>query len=103
MAAKRTAFYVIHAYYDSYLNDFMIFVRLAITSIGLAMQRQYDNRHHLVVGAMAFLMKYRKLQGTMTAGVRMEYTVGRMFHQLELYSHAMSIVRRCWSWLNRQE
>ncbi|KAF9039812.1 hypothetical protein BJ165DRAFT_1530834 [Panaeolus papilionaceus] len=72
--------YLIHAY-DSYLNDLMIFLCLAIASIGWAMPRQSDNRHHLVVQAMAFLTKYCKPWGTTTAGVReVEYTVGRTFH-----------------------
>lgn len=63
------------------------------------MQRQSDNRHHLVVQvrvrrivcstclncyqAMAFLSKYRNLRGIHDKGVReVEYNFGRIFHQL---------------------
>ena len=40
--------YLLHAY-DYYPDDPMICLCLAIASIGRAMQRQSDNRHHLVV------------------------------------------------------
>ncbi|KAF9032358.1 hypothetical protein BJ165DRAFT_1535052 [Panaeolus papilionaceus] len=86
---QSAIFYLLHAY-DYYPNDPMICLCLAIASIGRAMQRQSDNRHHLVVQAMAFLTKYRKLRGTTTAEVReVEYNFGRTFHQLGLYSHAV--------------
>ncbi|KAF9034954.1 hypothetical protein BJ165DRAFT_333414 [Panaeolus papilionaceus] len=42
----------------------MIFLCLAITSIGRAIQCQSYNWHHLVVQVMAFLTKYRKLWGS---------------------------------------
>jgi hypothetical protein len=41
------AVYLLHVY-DYCLNDPMICLCLAIASIGRAMQRQSDNRHHLV-------------------------------------------------------
>jgi len=40
--------YLLHAY-DYCADDPMICLCLAIASIGRAMQRQSDNRHHLVV------------------------------------------------------
>lgn len=39
--------YLLHAY-DYCPNDPMICLCLAIASIGRAMQRQSDNRHHLI-------------------------------------------------------
>jgi general transcription factor 3C polypeptide 3 (transcription factor C subunit 4) len=70
------------------------------------MQRQSDNRHHLVIQvcsssitfasdlnsiqAMAFLSQYRKLRGEDNTEMReIEYNFGRVFHQLGLYSHAV--------------
>jgi len=73
----------------------MICLCLAIASAGRAMQRQSDNRHHLVVQAMAFLSKYRNLRGENTQGMNeVEYNFGRMFHQLGLYSHAVKHYER---------
>jgi len=86
---QSAIFYLLHAY-DYYPDDPMICLCLAIASVGRAMQRQSDNRHHLVVQAMAFLSKYRNLRGVADQGVReVEYNFGRTFHQLGLYSHAV--------------
>ncbi|KAF8812960.1 TPR-like protein [Phlegmacium glaucopus] len=91
---QSAIFYLLHAY-DYCPDDPMICLCLAIASAGRAMQRQSDNRHHLVVQAMAFLSKYRNLRGTNTEGVReVEYNFGRMFHQLGLYSHAVKHYER---------
>ncbi|KAF8153752.1 hypothetical protein B0H34DRAFT_65394 [Crassisporium funariophilum] len=91
---QSAIFYLLHAY-DYYPDDPMLCLCLAIASIGRAMQRQSDNRHHLIVQAMAFLSKYRNLRGTNTEGVReVEYNFGRTFHQLGLYSHAVKHYER---------
>lgn len=85
---QSAIFYLLHAY-DYCPSDPMICLCLAIASIGRAMQRQSDNRHHLVAQAMAFLSQYRKLRihDALSMG-EVEYNFGRAFHQLGLYSHA---------------
>lgn len=67
----------------------MICLSLAIASVGRAMQRQSDNRHHLIAQAMAFMMHYRNLRGSNYETLsEVEYNFGRVFHQLGLYSQA---------------
>ncbi|EKM76639.1 hypothetical protein AGABI1DRAFT_122552 [Agaricus bisporus var. burnettii JB137-S8] len=86
---QSAIFYLLHAY-DYCPEDPMICLCLAIASIGRAMQRQSDNRHHLIVQAMAFLTKYRNMRGTTSQGLgEVEYNFGRTFHQLGLFSHAV--------------
>jgi general transcription factor 3C polypeptide 3 (transcription factor C subunit 4) len=78
----------------------MISICITIASLGRAMQRQCDNRHHLITQvdllgplsiselivvrkAIAFLARYRALR--VKSGnhlVEIEYNVGRTFHQL---------------------
>ncbi|KAH6893966.1 hypothetical protein BKA70DRAFT_1160794 [Coprinopsis sp. MPI-PUGE-AT-0042] len=82
-------FYLLHAY-DYAPNDPMICLCLAIASVGRAMQRQSDNRHHLIAQGMAFLTHYRKLRTKDPQTAReVEYNFGRIFHQLGLYSYAV--------------
>ncbi|KAF9481095.1 TPR-like protein [Pholiota conissans] len=91
---QSAIFYLLHAY-DYCPDDPVICLCLAIASVGRAMQRQSDNRHHLVVQGMAFLSKYRKLRGVHDRGMReVEFNFGRMFHQLGLYSHAVKHYER---------
>ncbi|KAJ3569113.1 hypothetical protein NP233_g5266 [Leucocoprinus birnbaumii] len=86
---QSAIFYLLHAY-DYCPEDPMVCLCLAIASIGRAMQRQSDNRHHLVTQALAFLTQYRKLRGTNPQGLgEVEFNFGRTFHQLGLYSHAV--------------
>jgi general transcription factor 3C polypeptide 3 (transcription factor C subunit 4) len=86
---QSAIFYLLHAY-DYCPNDPMICLCLAIASVGRAMQRQSDNRHHLVTQAMALLSQYRKLRARDTRGLsEVEFNFGRAFHQLGLYSHAV--------------
>ncbi|RDB18196.1 Transcription factor tau subunit sfc4 [Hypsizygus marmoreus] len=86
---QSAIFYLLHAY-DYCPEDPMICLCLAIASIGRAMQRQSDNRHHLITQAMGFLTQYRKFRtiDSQTVG-EVEYNFGRAFHQLGLYSHAV--------------
>ncbi|KAF8055211.1 hypothetical protein FPV67DRAFT_1598050 [Lyophyllum atratum] len=87
---QSAIFYLLHAY-DYCPEDPMICLCLAIASIGRAMQRQSDNRHHLITQAMAFLSQYRKLRSPDPQGMgEVEYNFGRAFHQLGLYSHAVT-------------
>ncbi|KAG6897632.1 hypothetical protein C0992_012861 [Termitomyces sp. T32_za158] len=60
---------------------------ISIASIGRAMQRQSDNRHHLITQAMAFLTQYRKLRGQNSQSLgEVEYNFGRAFHQLGAFT-----------------
>ncbi|KAG6915765.1 hypothetical protein DXG01_009970 [Tephrocybe rancida] len=100
---QSAIFYLLHAY-DYCPEDPMICLCLAIASIGRAMQRQSDNRHHLItqadlglvmIQAMAFLSQYRKLRTQNPQGLEeVEYNFGRAFHQLGLYSHAVTHYER---------
>ncbi|KAJ7848411.1 hypothetical protein B0H13DRAFT_2361910 [Mycena leptocephala] len=108
LAAKSfqsAIFYLLMAY-DHCQEDPMISICITVASLGRAMQRQCDNRHHLITQvdllgplsiselivvrkAIAFLARYRALR--VKSGnhlVEIEYNVGRTFHQLALYSHA---------------
>ncbi|KAF9011799.1 hypothetical protein BDQ17DRAFT_1420213 [Cyathus striatus] len=79
---QSAIFYLLHAY-DYCPEDPMVCLCLAIASIGRAMQRQSDNRHHLVTQAMAFLTKYRTLRNVDAQGMgEIEFNFGRAFHQL---------------------
>lgn len=93
----------------------MISISITVASLGRALQRQCDNRHHLVTQvvlfrnywvyrklthdqAIAFLARYRSLRavhGDHT--VEIEYNVGRTFHHLGttapfIHSNAQSIL-----------
>ncbi|KAI0664249.1 TPR-like protein [Cubamyces menziesii] len=92
LAAKSyqsALFYLLQAY-DHAPDDPLVCLCLAIASIGRAMQRQSDNRHHLITQAMAFLTHYRNLRGDTGQGVdEVEYNFGRVFQQLGLHSLAV--------------
>ncbi|KAF8332446.1 hypothetical protein F5887DRAFT_996848 [Amanita rubescens] len=86
---QSAIFYLLHAY-DYCPDDPMICLCLAVASIGRAMQRQSDNRHHLVTQGMAFLSKYRELRKEEENAIgEVEFNFGRTFHQLGLYSYAV--------------
>ncbi|KAJ6590475.1 TPR-like protein [Mycena vulgaris] len=87
---QKALFFLLHAYELS-PDDPMICLCLAIASIGRAMQRTADNRHHLVTQGMAFLTRYRHLRQEQPGGIgEVEFNFGRTFQQLGLYSHAVS-------------
>ncbi|KAH9893442.1 TPR-like protein [Cubamyces lactineus] len=92
LAAKSyqsALFYLLQAY-DYAPDDPLVCLCLAIASIGRAMQRQSDNRHHLITQAMAFLTHYRNLRGDTAQGLdEVEYNFGRVFQQLGLHSLAV--------------
>jgi len=91
---QSAIFYLLHAY-DYCPNDPMICLGLAIASMGRAMQRQSDNRHHLVAQAMAFLTRYRALrQAEAAESDEVEYNFGRAFQQLGLHSLAVKHYER---------
>lgn len=61
----------------------MICLNLAIASIGRAMQRQADNRHHLITQGVAFLSRYRGLRKDSSGATdEVEFNFGRVFQQL---------------------
>ncbi|KAJ6568937.1 hypothetical protein B0H19DRAFT_1134257 [Mycena capillaripes] len=85
---QSAMFYLLMAF-DHCQEDPMISLSITAASLGRAMQRQCDNRHHLITQAVAFLARYRVLRavhGDHT--VEIEYNVGRTFHHLALYGHA---------------
>ncbi|TFY64254.1 hypothetical protein EVJ58_g2743 [Rhodofomes roseus] len=92
LAAKSyqsALFYLLHAY-DYCPDDPLICLCLAIASFGRAMQRQADNRNHLVTQGMAFLSRYRTIRGTHSEDVdEVEFNFGRAFQQLGLHSLAV--------------
>ncbi|GBE87309.1 TPR-like protein [Sparassis crispa] len=92
LAAKSyqsALFYLLHAY-DYCPDDPMICLCAAIASLGRAMQRQSDNRHHLIAQGMAFLTRYRTLRGCDAVGMdEVEFNFGRAFQQLGLHSLAV--------------
>ncbi|KAF9269641.1 TPR-like protein [Marasmius fiardii PR-910] len=91
---QSAVFYLLRAY-DFCPQDPMICLCLAIASIGRAMQRQSDNRHHLITQGLAFLSQYRKLR--QSDGIylgEVEFNFGRTFQQLGLHSLAAKHYQR---------
>lgn len=92
---SRRTVYLQYAY-DACPEDPMLCLSLAIASIGRAMQRQADNRHHLIAQGVAFLSLYRKhRRETSDEEQEIQYNFGRAFHQLGTY---------CWfrRWTHRR-
>ncbi|KAG2139828.1 uncharacterized protein EDB93DRAFT_1241934 [Suillus bovinus] len=87
--------YLLHAY-DYCPEDPVVCLSLAIASLGRAMQRQSDNRHHTIAQGMAFLSQYRTLRKSCGDEVlaEVDYNFGRAFHQLGLHTHAVSHYER---------
>lgn len=84
---QSAIFYLLQAY-DYCPHDPMICLTLGIASLGRAMQRQADNRQHLIAQGMAFLSQYRTIRAA-EAEDETEYNFGRAFHQLGLYTYAV--------------
>ncbi|KAL1754824.1 hypothetical protein FB107DRAFT_291391 [Schizophyllum commune] len=83
--------YLLHAY-DYSPDDPVLCLLLAIASLGRAMQRQADNRHHLVAQALAFLSKYSAARSGVRGGPgEADYDFGRAFQQLAVmhYEHVL--------------
>jgi len=86
---QSAIFYLLHAF-DYCPEDPMICLCLAIASIGRAMQRQSDNRQHLIAQGMAFLSRYRNIRSSSAERTdEVEYNFGRIFQQLGLYTYAV--------------
>ncbi|KAF7318926.1 hypothetical protein HMN09_00228400 [Mycena chlorophos] len=91
VAAKsyQSAIYYLLQAYELCPQDPVICISLAVASLGRAMQRQSDNRHHLVTQAMAMLTQYRHLRTEAENGLgEIDFNFGRAFHQLGLFTHA---------------
>ncbi|KAF5345552.1 hypothetical protein D9758_012000 [Tetrapyrgos nigripes] len=100
---QSAIFYLLHAY-DYCPNDPMVCLSLAIASIGRAMQRQSDNRHHLIAQGMAFLSKYRVLRGNDLWHLsEVDYNFGRTFQQLGLHSYAVKHYERVLQMAEKQQ
>ncbi|KAH7927002.1 TPR-like protein [Leucogyrophana mollusca] len=98
LAAKSyqsALFYLLHAF-EYFPDDPVICLCLGIASLGRAMQRQSDNRHHLVTQGMAFLSRYRNLRKSFgdQEVAEIEFNFGRAFQQLGLHSHAVKHYER---------
>ncbi|QRV85565.1 TPR-2 domain protein [Ceratobasidium sp. AG-Ba] len=80
----QTEIYYLFRAYDIEPNDPVICLSLGTACIGRAMQRQADNRNHMVAQGFAFLHKYRSLRAG-NGPLQMEevdYNLGRGFQQL---------------------
>ncbi|KIM61704.1 hypothetical protein SCLCIDRAFT_1215803 [Scleroderma citrinum Foug A] len=88
---QSALFYLLHAY-DYCPEDPMICLCLAISSLGRAMQRQSDNRHHLIAQGMVFLSHYRRIRKQDGDPVlpEIEFNFGRAFQQLGLHTLAVN-------------
>ncbi|KAG9091420.1 transcription factor TFIIIC subunit tfc4 [Ceratobasidium sp. 370] len=87
----QTEIYYLFKAYDLEPNDPVICLSLGTACIGRAMQRQADNRNHMVAQGFAFLHKYRTLRaGDGPLQVEeVEYNLGRGFQQLGLHAFAL--------------
>ncbi|KAJ7158369.1 hypothetical protein C8R43DRAFT_995733 [Mycena crocata] len=100
---QSAIFYLLHAY-DLCPDDPMICLCLAMASLGRAMQRQSDNRHHLITQAMAVLARYRQLRQEQPGALgEVDFNFGRAFHQLTLYTHAITHYERVLQLAEAQE
>ncbi|KAF7344575.1 hypothetical protein MSAN_01939600 [Mycena sanguinolenta] len=91
---QSAIFYLLRAY-DLCPDDPMICLILALVSLGRAMQRQADNRHHLITQGVGLLSRYRQLRTEQLNSVgEVDYNFGRAFQQLGLHSHAVTHYER---------
>ncbi|KAJ6488044.1 hypothetical protein C8R45DRAFT_264401 [Mycena sanguinolenta] len=91
---QSAIFYLLHAY-DLCPDDPMICLILALASLGRAMQRQSDNRHHLITQGLSLLTRYRQLRTEQLNSVgEIDYNFGRAFQQLGLHSQAVTHYER---------
>ncbi|KAF8597842.1 TPR-like protein [Ceratobasidium sp. AG-I] len=86
----QTAIYYLFRAYDLEPNDPVICLSLGAACIGRAMQRQSDNRNHMVTQGFAFLSKYRSMRAEVgpLQAEEVEYNLGRGFQQLGLQAFA---------------
>ncbi|KAJ7634784.1 TPR-like protein [Roridomyces roridus] len=93
IAAKsyQTAIFYLLQAFELCPEDPLLSLELAIASAGRAMQRQVDNRHHVVTQAMTFLSRYRQWRQEQPEALgEIDFNFGRMFQQLGLLSHAVT-------------
>ncbi|KAJ7749292.1 TPR-like protein [Mycena maculata] len=83
-------YYYLQAY-ELNPKDPLLCLSIAIASIGRAMQRNSDNRPHLIAQGMGFLAQYGQLRHEQSGDTgEVEFNFGRTFQQLGLYSHAVT-------------
>ncbi|KAA1072825.1 transcription factor TFIIIC subunit tfc4 [Puccinia graminis f. sp. tritici] len=78
---------------ESYPDEPLINLLLAITYVQRAMQRQTDNRHHQIVQGLAFFEHYRAVRHK-EFGQEVEFNLGRIYHGLGLSSLAITHYNR---------
>ncbi|WAQ83693.1 hypothetical protein PtA15_4A141 [Puccinia triticina] len=78
---------------ESYPDEPLINLLLAITYVQRAMQRQTDNRHHQIVQGLAFFEHYRAVRRK-EFGQEVEFNLGRIYHGLGLTSLAITHYNR---------
>ncbi|KAG9007114.1 transcription factor TFIIIC subunit tfc4 [Tulasnella sp. 427] len=83
----QSALFYLYQAYDLQPDDPIICLCLAVASASRAMQRQSDNRHHMIAQAFAFLQRYKEIRKEDHVE-EVEYNLGRLFHQLGLLSLA---------------
>ncbi|KAF8126331.1 hypothetical protein EV363DRAFT_1174437 [Boletus edulis] len=94
LAAKSyqsAIFYLLHGY-DYCQEDPLMCLCFALSSLGRAMQRQADNRNHLIAQGMACLSQYRTARRQAGEHVlpEIEFNFGRAFQQLGLHTLAVT-------------
>ncbi|KAG9310821.1 hypothetical protein JVU11DRAFT_8674 [Chiua virens] len=107
LAAKSyqsAIFYLLHGY-DYCQEDPMICLCLGLSSLGRAMQRQADNRNHLVAQGMACLSQYRAARRRAGEHVlpEIEFNFGRAFQQLGLHTLAVTHYEKVLQFAEGQE
>ncbi|KAG8882395.1 transcription factor TFIIIC subunit tfc4 [Tulasnella sp. 331] len=90
----QSALFYLYQAYDLQPNDPVVCLSLAVASISRAMQRQSDNRHHMIAQGLAFLERYRIVRDCDEHLAEIEYNFGRVFHQLGLFSLAIKHYER---------
>ncbi|KAG8934610.1 transcription factor TFIIIC subunit tfc4 [Tulasnella sp. 417] len=83
----QSALFYLYQAYDIQQDDPVICLCLAIASASRAMQRQSDNRHHMIAQGLAFIQRYKEIRKDKQVE-EVDYNLGRLFHQLGLLSLA---------------
>lgn len=83
----QSALFYLYQAYDLQQDDPVICLCLAIASASRAMQRQSDNRHHMIAQGLAFIQRYKEIRKGENIE-EVDYNFGRLFHQLGLLSLA---------------
>ncbi|KAG8991648.1 transcription factor TFIIIC subunit tfc4 [Tulasnella sp. JGI-2019a] len=99
----QSALFYLYQAYDLQPNDPVVCLSLAVASVARAMQRQSDNRHHMIAQGLAFLERYRTVRDSDEHLAEIEYNFGRAFHQLGLFSLAVKHYERVLNEAHKQD